>query len=297
MDDKHADTKRWLKGIPYEVAFWRSYYANRRRRADLFSWSLFGKACSLDNFDIDAFIGSWPDSNPLILDVGCALSYAFGNIINGEEARVEYVDPLAPFYNRILDDYGIERPRIKFGMVEQLSASYPEGSAAFIHIRNALDHCSDPMEGILQSIKSLKVGGVLYLNHFRNEAVREAYRGFHQFNIDERDGKLTIWNPRESIDAAGKVKTFATVDCSVSDEGRIIAVIRKTAPVPETLCNPEKTAKASAEIMIATVGHFHSFGSVVNYQFSRLTSTIGHRLTRLLPLSSLEKLKSLLRKG
>ena len=263
MDDKHADTKRWLKGIPYEVAFWRSYYANRRRRADLFSWSLFGKACSLDNFDIDAFIGSWPDSNPLILDVGCALSYAFGNIINGEEARVEYVDPLAPF----------------------------------IHIRNALDHCSDPMEGILQSIKSLKVGGVLYLNHFRNEAVREAYRGFHQFNIDERDGKLTIWNPRESIDVEGKVKTFATVDCSVSDEGRIIAVIRKTAPVPETLCNPEKTAKASAEIMIATVGHFHSFGSVVNYQFSRLTSTIGHRLTRLLPLSSLEKLKSLLRKG
>ena len=247
MDDKHADTKRWLKGIPYEVAFWRSYYANRRRRADLFSWSLFGKACSLDNFDIDAFIGSWPDSNPLILDVGCALSYAFGNIINGEEARVEYVDPLAPFYNRILDDYGIERPRIKFGMVEQLSASYPDG--------------------------------------------------FHQFNIDERDGKLTIWNPRESIDVEGKVKTFATVDCSVSDEGRIIAVIRKTAPVPETLCNPEKTAKASAEIMIATVGHFHSFGSVVYYHFSRLTSTIGHRLTRLLPLSSLEKLKSLLRKG
>lgn len=30
------NTRRWIKGIPYEVAFWQSYYNNRKRLRDLF---------------------------------------------------------------------------------------------------------------------------------------------------------------------------------------------------------------------------------------------------------------------
>lgn len=295
MDTTNADTRRWLKGIPYEIAFWRSYYANRHRRADLFSWSLFGKDCRLDNFDIDAFVNSWPDEKPLILDVGCALSYAFGNIIAGKEARVEYVDPLAPFYNRILDDYNIDRPRIRFAMMEQLSATYPENTVAFIHIRNALDHCANPMAGIIQCLRALRTGGVLYLNHHRDEAEREAYRGFHQFNITERNRRLTIWNPHECIDVAESLSGFAETECSVSKEGFIVGVIRKTAQVPGNLCSTEATARASAEMMIATVEHFHSLRADTAYQFSRLKSTLGHRLMRLVPLSWLDRIKKLLK--
>lgn len=295
MNNIQSDTRRWLKGIPYEVAFWRSYYANRRRRDDLFSWSLYGKPCRLDNFDIDAFVSSLPDSEPLILDVGCALSYAFGNIINGKEANVAYVDPLAHFYNRILDDYNIDRPRIRFGMVEQLSSFFPEGSVSFIHIRNALDHCSNPMEGIVQALHVLREGGVLYLCHHRDEAEREAYRGFHQFNVTEKEGRLTIWNRETEIDVARRLEGFAEVSCSINSEDHIIAVIRKTAPVPAQICNPAKTAMQSTEIMIAAVEHFHSLPAVVSYQTARLTSTLGHRLMRLLPHSWLNSVKKLLK--
>lgn len=96
-------TKEWLKGIPYKVAFWRSYYGNKKRRADLFSWSLYDKECTLDNYDAAAYIGSL-DHKPIIMDVGCALSYAFGNRFYGKEMPVICIDPLASFYNRILEN-------------------------------------------------------------------------------------------------------------------------------------------------------------------------------------------------
>lgn len=81
------------------MAFWRSYYSSRKRRKRLFEWSLYGKPCSLDNFDIQTFVRSLTAEadEPLILDVGCALSYMFGNIL----VKIDYIDPLAMFYNRI----------------------------------------------------------------------------------------------------------------------------------------------------------------------------------------------------
>ena len=144
------DFQRWLSGIPYEVAFWRSYYGNKHRRKDLFRWSLYDKPCHLDNFDIDRYVADLDTNQPKLLDVGCALSYMFGSRINGQYLNVDYVDPLAPFYNKILRKYKIDRPEIKFGMIESLTGSYAPDTVDFIHVRNALDHCSDPLSGIIQ---------------------------------------------------------------------------------------------------------------------------------------------------
>lgn len=288
--------REWLKGIPYEVAFWRSYYANERRRNDLFGWSLYGKPCNLEGFDIDGYIAGCGVDNPIILDVGCALSYAFGNIINGTEADVRYVDPLAPFYNKILERYKIQRPRITYGMVEALSASFAPGSVTFIHIRNALDHCANPFGGILQALSTLRIGGVLYLNHFRNEAQNEGYRGFHQYNITEQDGHLILWNRDNSIDVTEALAGFATTETSITDSGRIVAVITKTKPVPESLCSAQATAMQQSQMMIDTVCYFHSFGNSAGYQITRLYTTIGHRIMRLVPYSLLGRIKKLLSK-
>ena len=85
-------------------------------------------------------------------------------------------------------------------MAETLSASYAEGSVCFVHIRNALDHSADPATAIVEAIRVLRRGGVLYCNHFRNEAEREGYRGFHQFNIDEEDGHMILWNRGMRVD-------------------------------------------------------------------------------------------------
>lgn len=143
--------KRWLGGIPYEVAFWESYYASLRRRRDLCRWSGYGRECVLDNFDVSSFAAGCREGRPRILDVGCALSYAMGTMIGGREADVVYVDPLAPSYNDILRRYRVERPAITPGMIESLSATFAPGEADLIHVRNALDHCADPFEGVIQS--------------------------------------------------------------------------------------------------------------------------------------------------
>lgn len=264
------DFQRWLSGIPYEVAFWRSYYGNKKRRRDLFRWSQYDKPCVLDNFDIDKYISSLETSNPIILDVGCALSYMFGNIINGHHVNVSYVDPLAPFYNRILKKYKIDRPEITFGMIESLSGSFVPDSADFIHVRNALDHCSNPLEGIIQSLVILRKGGVLYLNHFKNEAENEGYRGFHQFNINEKDGNLILWNKDTNVNVTEVCKDFAEVVTSKTEEGRIVAVITKHGDVPCEFYNPEELSKRMTQNMMATVEYFHNFRKSASYQMKRL---------------------------
>lgn len=282
---------RWLSGIPYEVAFWESYYGNPRRLADLNRWSQYGKECSLEGFDIGEYISSCPDMNPRLLDVGAALSYAFGNIICGKEADVTYVDPLALFYNDILHRTKADRPEISFGMIEYLSLMYGRDKVNFIHVRNALDHSSNPVAGLLQCLLTVKEGGIVYLNHFTNEAERENYRGFHQYNIACKEGHLHFWNQSGDVDVTALCEGFADVDVSVTDGGRVVAVIRKKAPVPAAYADSEATSREMGQRIMYMVAYFHRFRNSMRYQLSRLTSTVGHRVMRLLPYSLLNRVK------
>ncbi|MDE6494875.1 MAG: hypothetical protein K2L30_01395 [Duncaniella sp.] len=297
MTDIASNTSRWISGIPYEVAFWESYYRNKKRRADLFRWSEFGQPCRFDCFDIDSFIEKQNISRPVIIDVGAALSYAMGTVINGGDTEIEYVDPLAPFYNRILDRYKINRPHIKFGMVENLSLFYNRGSVTFIHIRNALDHCCDPFEGIIQSLAVLKEGGILYLNHFINEAEREGYRGFHQFNINRDDkGHLILWNKSCNIDVSERISDYADIETFITAERRVVAVITKVKEIPSEMYSLETTAERVGLITKATIEYFHSSRRAAAYQWKRVVSIIGHRVMRLLPYSLLNRIKSMMGK-
>lgn len=294
--DQNIFFQRWLKGIPYEVAFWRSYYGSQRRRKDLFSWSAYGKTCELDCFDVQQYVASLPSDSVRVIDLGCALSYAMGNRFNCQKSvDVDYVDPLAHFYNRILDRYKISRPRIKFGMIEGISGFYEPNSVDLIHVRNALDHSANPMLGILQAVEILKEGGILYLNHFKNEAVNEGYRGFHQWNITIDNDKLIFWNNEERIDVAARLQEIASVKTAISEEGRIVAIIKKLKS--EQKGSAEQIAiRHAVESMMETAMHFHSFSNTLTYQFLRMESTIGHRTMRVMPYSLLRIIKQVMRK-
>ena len=285
--------ENWLKGIPYEVAFWNSYYGNKKRRKDLFNWSMFNKSCELDDFNIHDYISNLDVKNPRIMDVGCALSYMFGNIINGEAKDVIYLDPLANFYNEILEKHNIDRPRIKFGTFETLSFFFDSDSIDFIHIRNALDHSSDPIQGIFQCLAILKVGGVLYLNHFVNEGENEGYRGFHQYNLREDKGQFIVWNKYATTNVTELIKDFAEVKTTITNEGRIVCVIKKLREVPESVYDPKASAKDSVEKLFKTIEFFNHFPTTLNFQIKRAVCTIGHKTMRLLPYSLLNKIKRL----
>lgn len=285
--------KRWVTGIPYEVAFWRSYYRRRKSREALLSWSQLGKECALDNFDIVSFIKGIDRQDPVIVDVGCALSYMFSNLIDGKVYHVRYVDPLASFYNNILDDYSLDYPRITFGMGETLNLIFLHDSVTLFHIRNALDHSVKPMMVIWQALICLHMGGVLYLNHKPNEAEHEVYVGFHQYNVDCVDGRLIIWNKEERVDVGDALSGYADVKAFVTDAGRIVGVITKTGNLPEDHWGVLESGAYAAGMLETLMTYFHKLPNSVSYHIRKGSFSVMHSFVRLLPDGFLRKIKTI----
>lgn len=163
---------------------------------------------------------------PLILDVGCGMSYATGRRINGKDTDFRYIDPLANYYNGILGKKHLSFPKIDFGMIEYLSSFVGKNSASLIIINNELDHSFDPVKGMFESLKALKIGGVLYLLHRKNEAEHENYRGFHQFNIDCKDGQLVIWNKESNTNISEIISEYVSINVKEYNN-LVMAVITK----------------------------------------------------------------------
>lgn len=46
----------WINGIPYEIAFWKGVYSNKRSIVSLFNWSKYNKEIELTNFDVKLFL-------------------------------------------------------------------------------------------------------------------------------------------------------------------------------------------------------------------------------------------------
>lgn len=237
--------EKWTGGIPYELAFWNNVYRWRWTYEGLIHWSHYGSVIQLEGFDANALLAG--QQHPVVLDVGCGMSYATGNYVETKTGRqpldIHYVDPLAAQFNKILKRHHRRLPAIEYGMMEYLSAFYPKGSASLIVIQNALDHSSNPVKGILEALRTLPVGGVLYLNHHPNEAETEHYKGFHQFNVDIAQDRLVIWNKTSRFDISTLLAGKADVEVSRYDNGHIIAVITKLAEI-DSLCDDQADRKA-----------------------------------------------------
>ena len=200
-------------------------------------WSNYGEVITLEGFDANEFLLKY--DKPIVLDVGCGMSYATGDFINrdGEKEKLDihYVDFLAAEFNKILKRHKRDLPEIEFGMMEYLSVFYDTLNPHLIVIQNALDHSSQPVKSIIEAIRVLPVGGTLYLNHHPNEAETEKYKGFHQFNVNEKDGRLIIWNKEEETNVNQLIDGFANIEVKRHDNGHIIAIITKEAEVPQSL--------------------------------------------------------------
>lgn len=237
MAKGNSNIDKWIEGIPYEIAFWNNVYRWKRPFNGLMKWSHYGNVIELECFNASQYLEN--QSNPTVLDVGAGMSYATGNFVKkGDEKKqldIHYVDPLAPFFNKILKKYKKNLPEIDFGMMEYLSVFYPENTVDLVIIQNALDHSSNPLKGIFEAIATLRIGGKLYLNHHPNEAETEHYKGFHQFNICSENEKLIIWNKTQRFDIESLVCGFAGIETARAESGHVIAVITKHADVPAEL--------------------------------------------------------------
>lgn len=261
------------------------------------SWSKYGREVAVENFDLPLFLRGWHGGSPKILDVGCGMSYTFGSTLDGHEADVTFVDPLARFYNRILQKHHLGLPEITFGMIEYLSSFYPHGDVAFIQVQNALDHCFNPMKGIVECLRTLAPGGVLYLRHHRNEAEHENYMGFHQYNIDFEQGRLVIWNRTNRHDVAEYLQGFATVETSDGTRGDVIAVVTKTAEVPSSEYDDNGDRAALSASMLEIAEYLNSMECCMSYHVHSLFFSMSQLAVRFLSPSTREKLKRILSKG
>lgn len=258
MEEKRKkQVDSWISGVSYEVAFWNGYLSNRKNATAILEKVAMERELNLSGL---SFLDVQNPVDFKVLDVGCGMVYANGQNINGIKCDFHYVDPLANFYNEIALKKKLDIPKIEFGMIEYLSSFYGKNTVSLVIVQNALDHCFDPIKGIKECLKTLKVGGKLYLFHRKNEAEHENYQGFHQYNIDLENGHLICWNKEQHIDVTEFFSEEADVIVTEIDE-HITAILTKKA---DSVSDDNDSYDLANQLMYA-ISHFLSSKFVFTY--------------------------------
>ena len=165
-------------GIAEEFRFWKGFVRTPRF---INGW------VKGPNAELDAGVAQFILGHPhqKVLDVGSGAVSILHNLIPDE--CICAVDPLAGLYAEVFDysAYGLRPPRICTG--EELE---DREEFAIAHIRNALDHTQQPDKVMTNLLRAVKGGGYVIAQGFDKEAQHENRRGFHQWDIELRDGHL-----------------------------------------------------------------------------------------------------------
>jgi hypothetical protein len=221
----------WAQEIPSEIAFWRHYLTSRGDRwPEEFVERLDPESGFAGRFAERAAALDGPTVR--LLDVGAGPLTTVGKRLPGKELVVEACDPLAPGYDALLDELGLEPPvRTVACDGEKLLDRYAPESFDVTHARNAIDHAYDPFAVIVGMLAITRPGGFVALGHETNEAVRERYVGFPQWNF-ERDpaGAFLIWHPEGVVDVSARLAPLATIEVVLTDDGGWADVIITRRP-------------------------------------------------------------------
>jgi SAM-dependent methyltransferase len=119
-----------------------------------------------------------------------------------EFCDIYLVDPLMSFYLDLLHDNKISdgHSRIECSG-ENVSLFLGEERFDIIYSRNALDHAANLPKAFLSLLKSLRVGGTLYIELFQNEAENASYTGLHQWNTTMLGEMPLFWNSGHYVTA------------------------------------------------------------------------------------------------
>jgi SAM-dependent methyltransferase len=187
--------RTWERELGSELSFWREYidsgglewpdeYAERMDAAAPLREHLIADRLT----DMSSRIVS-------ILDVGAGPMTTLGKTYPGKTLVITAVDPLAPDYDRLLEEAGLTPPvRTLPGRGEDLHERFPSESFDVAYARNSLDHGDDPLVSIRNMVSLVRPGGMVVLRHYRTEAETELYSGLHQWNFEIQDRDLLVWS-------------------------------------------------------------------------------------------------------
>lgn len=221
----------WAAGIPYELNFWTHW-----AQAAGGGWPEEFAARMNPATPLVPWLQDWArkagQSHVRVLDVGAGPVTSTGYVPPaGMTMELVATDPLADAYTRIFDTLGLVRPvPTTFALAEELSAFFPVDAFDLVHCRNALDHSFDPIRGLIEMLRVVRVGGMVMLYHHPNEAEAEGYSGFHQYNFDVEDERFVIWRGSTRWD----VETLLPIETRVRARrsGHVAVQIEKRQAFP-----------------------------------------------------------------
>lgn len=119
-----------------------------------------------------------------ILDVGSGPLTSINRNCSFCEIAVTAVDPLADFFNQVLDKRGITPPvRPELGWGERLSEQFGEDRFDITYSRNAIDHSYDPIKCLEEMIRVTKKGRYVILEVNERSGTLERWTGLHQWDF------------------------------------------------------------------------------------------------------------------
>jgi len=218
----------WRLGLDEERRFWDGYLGTGGldwpeeyvRRTD--------PATELEPH-LEARLAAVTGRVPRVLDVGSGPLTALGRRPGGAPMDLAAVDPLADWYTALYARHGLEpRVRPREGRAEEVAALFGAEQFDLVFCRNALDHGVDPVLGIDQMLTATRPGGSVHLEHAEREGANQHYRGLHQWDIQEVDGRLLVGNRTRTTDVSTRLEGRATVEVETGTDGWVRAWITRT---------------------------------------------------------------------
>lgn len=156
-----------------------------------------------------------------VLDVGAGALTSLGKVWLGRDVRLHPIDPLADRYAPLLEKHGIAPPvPTLYGRGEDLAQRYGAERFDLVHARNSIDHSQDPVDVIDQLVAVVKSGGIVVLMHATNEADKQGFGGFHQWNFDARGDHFVIRGvDGSSTDVTERLDDVALVETALDPTG------------------------------------------------------------------------------
>ncbi len=218
------------EGIREEMAFWEGWFRSKggaeaeeyRRRLDPLE--------PLQPY-VAELLTQPPGARVEVLDVGAGPLTWLGKVLPRRDLRITAIDPLAPYYDGVLAELGVEPPvRTRFGRAEAVLEDAGRNRFDLVHARNCIDHCQDPVAAIDQLVAAARDGAYVFMHHATNEADAQNFGGFHQWNLFAENGHLMVANRTRTTDVSQRLAPIANVETTLHSDGQwMVNVIRKRA--------------------------------------------------------------------
>jgi SAM-dependent methyltransferase len=220
----------WRANVREEMRWWDDYFQNEvvpRRK----EYSRLRADTPLQERVVELL----PDDREIvqILDVGAGPLTHLGKTCPGRTVRITAVDPLAPYYDRMLSKYGIE-PLVRTMKAdgEKLTDHFAANTFDLVYARNCIDHSYNPEKAVVEMIAAVRPGCFVLMEHHPNEAENVRYAGLHQWNFSMNDaGDFLIRSKAGEINMTQKYRGVCSIQCAMIDDGErwLITRIRKHA--------------------------------------------------------------------